>query len=170
MKFKDIPKFTRTPQYRVDIPLDYLEQKINKNKSELELQLNPDFQRGHVWTEFQQIAYMEFLLRGGKSGIDIYFNMPGWMNDWKGDFVCVDGLQRITAALKFLNDEIPAFGTYFSEFEDKLAFTDVFFTFHINNLQTKSEVLAWYIEMNSGGTIHTDKEINRVKQLLEKEK
>ena len=72
--------------------------------------------------------------------------------------------------LKFLNDEIPAFGTYFSEFEDKLSFTDVFFTFHINNLQTKSEVLKWYIEMNSGGTIHTDEEINRVKQLLEKEK
>ena len=31
------------------------------------LQFNPDFQRGHVWTEGQQIAFMEFLLKGGKT-------------------------------------------------------------------------------------------------------
>lgn len=169
MKFKDIQKFTRTPQYRVDVPLDHLKSWIEDKEFDLNLQLNPDFQRGHVWSESQQIAYVEFLLRGGKSGIDIYFNMPGWMGNWKGDFVCVDGLQRITAALKFINNEIPVFNHYISEFEDRLPFTDGNLTFHVNNLKTKSEVLNWYIEMNSGGTIHSDEEINRVKQLLKKE-
>ena len=38
------------------------------------LQLNPEFQRGHVWTEEQQIAWVEYYLRGGKSGNTIYLN------------------------------------------------------------------------------------------------
>lgn len=37
---------------------------------------------------------------------------------------------------------------------------------NINNLQTRKEVLQWYIEFNSGGTVHTKEEIDRVKELL----
>ena len=38
---------------------------------------------------------------------------------------------------------------------------------NVNDLQTKREVLQWYIEMNSGGTPHTEAEIERVKKLME---
>ena len=82
--------------------------------------------------------------------------------------MCVDGLQRLTAALAFLHDEIPAFGHYYSEYEDKLPF-DVDFIFNVNDLKTKAEVLQWYIEMNAGGTPHDSKEIDRVKALLSAE-
>lgn len=53
--------------------------------------------------------------------------------------------------------------------EDKLPF-EVDFLFSVNDLQTKAEILQWYIEMNSGGTPHTSKEIERVKKLLDQEK
>jgi hypothetical protein len=70
--------------------------------------MNPDFQRGHVWTEEQQIAYVEYLLKGGMSGRTFYFNKPSWKNkdtiNGYDDFVCVDGLQRTTAIEKFLNN------------------------------------------------------------------
>lgn len=168
MKFTEIPKFTRTATYHVDILLEDLKDWIER-KEEMNLQLNPDFQRGHVWVKEQQIAYVEYLLRGGSSGREIYFNHPGWMKDWKGDFICVDGLQRITACLAFLNDEIPAGGLLCSEFEDDVRMADVSLSVNINDLETRKEVLTWYIEMNSGGTIHTDLEINRVKLLLSNE-
>ncbi|MCK4668252.1 hypothetical protein KAU33_15985 [Candidatus Dependentiae bacterium] len=168
MKFTEIPKFTRTATYHVDILLEDLKDWIER-KEEMNLQLNPDFQRGHVWVKEQQIAYVEYLLRGGSSGREIYFNHPGWMKDWKGDFICVDGLQRITACLAFLNDEIPTGGLLCSEFEDDVRMADVSLSVNINDLETRKEVLTWYIEMNSGGTIHTDIEINRVKLLLSNE-
>lgn len=40
--------------------------------------------------------------------------------------------------------------------------------FHIciNSLMTKYKVLQWYIEMNSGGTVHSEHELNRVRDLL----
>lgn len=167
MKFSDIPKYTSWGNYAVHHDLKYFKDTISKYIED-GLQLNPDFQRGHVWTEKQQIAFMEYLLRGGMSGRDLFFNHPGWMTSFDGDFVCVDGLQRITAALRFLNNEIPVFCTYYKDFEDKLP-SDAYFYVHINDLKTRKEVLQWYIEFNSGGTVHTEEEIDRVRKLLEKE-
>lgn len=160
-KFREIPEFTQDSPYKIDQPVKSLEEFLDGYFKQ-GLDMNPDFQRGHVWTEDQQIAYVEFLLRGGKSGRDIYFNHPGWMRNWKGDFVLVDGLQRITAFLRFLRNEIKAFGYLRKEFEDDLNFADPTFRVHINTLQTRAEVLRWYLEMNSGGTPHSQAEIDRV--------
>jgi len=74
MKFTDIPKFTRVPCYHTDIGIDYLPIYIKDLKENYGLNMNPDFQRGHVWSKEQQIAYVEYLLKGGASGRDIYFN------------------------------------------------------------------------------------------------
>jgi hypothetical protein len=42
--------------------------------------------------------------------------------------------------------------------------------FNINDLQYRREVLQWYLDMNTGGTVHSKEEIQRVKHLLEKER
>lgn len=135
--------------------------------------LESEFQRGHVWTKEQQIAYIEYFLKGGMSGRDLYFNHPDWYHKSERnyhDYVCVDGLQRITAVRKFMNNEIPAFGVYRKDFEDDFYFTfDIMrhsFNYHVNDLKTKEEVLQWYIEMNEGGTPHTKAEIDKVKSMI----
>ena len=169
MRFSDIKQFTSYGSYEVEQSLRSLPEWVEDQQNDLNLQLNPDFQRGHVWTKQQEISYIEYLLRGGSSARTILFNHPGWMTDWEGDFVCVDGLQRLTACLKFMNDELPVFNNYFfHDFEDKIP-RDISLRININNLKTRKEVLSWYIELNSGGTVHTDAEINRVKELLKKE-
>ncbi len=38
---------------------------------------------------------------------------------------------------------------------------------NVNDLKTEKEVLQWYVDMNAGGTPHTDKEIERVKRMIE---
>lgn len=177
MKFADIPQFTNVGQYEVNMPLMFLEEKIKdwETSPEMGLQLNPDFQRGHVWTTEQQIAFVEYFLKGGTSGRVVYFNKPNWghFNPIKGynDFVCVDGLQRITALRRFLNAEISIFGYLVTEFEDRLRMLRAGdnLRLNINNLKSKKEVLQWYLEMNTGGTIHTDDEIEKVKELIKKE-
>ena len=166
MKFANIEKFTKTSPYTVNQPLESLQKWVDDMKSDYNLNLNPDFQRGHVWTTLQQIAYVEYLLRGGKSGRNLFFNSPHWMGSFKGEMVCVDGLQRLTACLTFINNKIPVFSNYYEEFEDRLRVADITLIVNVNDLKTKEEVLTWYLEMNSGGTPHTDEEINRVKQLL----
>lgn len=169
-KFAEIPRFTRDASYAVDYPLDYLIRWIKSEEIESRLQLCPIFQRGHVWTEQQQIAFLEFLLRGGKTGRDLYFNCPSWHRQVKSgnynEFVCVDGLQRITAIQKFLENKIQVFRSFYYEYTDKMRFCQDTMRVHINDLKTEEEVLQWYIDLNAGGTPHTNDEIERVRHLL----
>ena len=52
-RFKDIPQFTRTGSYQVDMDIKIIPGWIETEQKEMNLQLNPKFQRGHVWTEGQ---------------------------------------------------------------------------------------------------------------------
>lgn len=174
MRFQDIPKFTPDGSYQVDIPLAFLERSLGSYDEAYGLHLNPDFQRGNVWSEEQQIKWLEFFFRGGRSANVIYFNCPDFsahkehkseLCDIQGMY-CVDGLQRLTAMRRFLKNEIPIFGTYCNEFEDSNALYSFSLKFNVNCLQTRKDMLQWYIDMNSGGTVHSEEEINRVKKLL----
>lgn len=169
MKWDEIPKFK---EFGIPNPInmgfvryvDFIEDEIENYN----LQMNPKFQRGHIWMEEQQIAYVEFFLRGGKSGRDFYFN---W-NKLTDEYVCVDGLQRTTALKRFVNGEIKAFNQYFNEF----SFTgrevggqplpEFSVNVYMNNLSSEKEVLQWYVDMNAGGTPHTSEEIDKVKKMI----
>lgn len=173
-RFRDIPQFTQTPGYHVDVGWDYLEDWM-KDHLEQGLNIDPDFQRAHVWTEAQQIAFVEYGLRGGLSGKAIYFNHPHWMHFKRkknayDDFVLVDGKQRLNAVMRFLHNEIPAFGSYRREYTDKIRLAGPGFSVFINDLKTRAQVLTWYLEMNTGGTVHTDEEIEKVRRMLAEEK
>ena len=62
----------------------------------------------------------------------------------------------------------PEFLIVKNRFEDNLPM-EIDIIVNINELKTRKEVLKWYIEMNEGGTPHTEEEIKRVKRLLESE-
>jgi hypothetical protein len=168
MKFQDIRQFTAA-HYVIDLSWDYLEEWL-KSHEDLNLELEPDFQRAHVWDNEKRSKYIEFQLQGGKSGKDIYWNCKGWMNKSEGPLMLVDGLQRITAVRKFLNnDNVTAFGHYFKEFEGHIPNWTGGFKFHINNLSDRKDILTWYIDLNDGGVVHTTEEIDKVKKMLEEE-
>jgi len=170
LDIKTIKQYTSVGGYHVTHSLGYIKDKIERWQKEQNLQLNPDFQRGHVWTETQQILFIEHIFKS-KDNLSrtppIYFNHPGWMTSFEGEFVCVDGLQRITAILKFLNGELKIFGGYDINHIDNLDINDYYIPVSINNLKTRAEVLNWYLELKSGGTVHSNEEINKVKKLLE---
>lgn len=174
MKFREIKMLMRDGDYEVDVDLSMLEDTIKGYEKTYSLELNPDFQRGHVWNESQQISYVEFFLRGGKTGRKIYFNCPSWIvgnADYEElPMQCVDGLQRITALRRFVNNEIPAFGCLFKDFEDSPRRSQSVFQININSLGTRLEVLEWYLQMNEGGIAHSKEEIDRVKSLIEDER
>lgn len=172
VKFSEMPSFIVTGSTGIDVFFQDVPDEIEYLKTK-GLELNPDFQRGHVWNINQQQAFCEYALKGGKSGKYIYLNCYKWSNGSNGTpdnpFVCVDGLQRLTAIMDFYKDKFKVFGHYASEFEDvpRGYLTNMYFV--INELQYKREVLQWYIEMNSGGTPHTESEINKVKEILNNE-
>lgn len=172
MKFRDIPKFPFA-SYHVNVSWKYFTEWIgDKNDDSLTCDMEPFYQRDYIWTTEQKIAYVEYQLKGGFSGRDIFWNCPTWMNFKKtGNIIqLVDGKQRINAVTEFLNDKIPAFGIKYSEFEDKMHPLDPSFIFHVNNLQTEREVVEWYVGMNTGGSIHTEKDLKPALDYLKNNK
>ena len=163
-KFGDITQFTQA-NYECDQSWRFLDTWL----SEVDADMDPDFQRGHVWTLEQRSKYIEFCLRGGQGAADIYWNCPSWPHPSRAKVVIVDGKQRITSVRMFLQDEVPIFGgNLYSDYEDRLAAMgrNCNFRFHVNDLQSRTEVIEWYLELNAAGTPHTPKELARVRALL----
>lgn len=170
MKLQDFQyKIDNSRVQTIDIPLNMFVDTIEEFIKEDNLNLYPDFQRGRVWTIKQQESFCEFVMKRGHPG-RILFNHPGWLSTFTGQMVCVDGLQRITALQLMISDQLKIFGSYLSVYEDKDKFGRIIsIPIGINSLQTKSEVLEWYLQLNSTGTPHTELEIERVKRILEDE-
>jgi hypothetical protein len=166
-RYQDIPQFTKNATYAIDVSWNYLSVHYINSILDYKLDVNPEFQRGYIWTHQQKEKYIEFILKGGSSGRNIYFNCPGWHNGKIGQYILVDGKQRLDAVLSYLNNEFTVFGKYHNEYTDGFNLTQASFKWHVNDLTTYKEVLQWYIDLNDGGTIHTDIEINKVKQLIE---
>ena len=59
-----------------------------KTVAKFKVELNPDFQRNHCWTPKQRREYIEYCLRGGKTGHDIYFNQMGSLHNLTHPYVC----------------------------------------------------------------------------------
>lgn len=170
MRYKDIKQFPRC-NYQVTVDWSSLQFQLDWMSRDYVADFDPDFQRGHVWTAKQQRSYCEYILRGGTSGKDLYFNCPNWENgSTEGEFTLVDGKQRIRAVLRFLNDEIKIFDTYHKDFEGKLRGMLCNFTWHVAAIETRAELLEWYLDFNSGGTDHESEELDRVRELLRLEK
>ena len=169
LNWKDIPQRTRDGNYAVDVPWSDLEDSIERY-NRYGLVMCPDFQRGHVWTMAQRVAYVESKLSGGVPVDIIRLNQSGWMTDFKGELVCVDGLQRLTTALMFLRDEIPVFGGHVrSQIAGGRMPNEITFRLQINNLPTRAAVLTWYLERNGAGTPHSPEELARVAALRQAE-
>lgn len=165
-----------TARYECDADWSY----VNKHLAGWEqdyggLELNPDFQRGHVWTKDQQINFIENCLRGvvSSSGFLLQFNCPNWDDEKPSDlpkgFQCIDGLQRLTAVQEFLKGNVRPFGLtpedlLFSSFSIKSNFR---FRLAVHTFRDKVQLLDHYLAINTGGTPHSKEEIDRVTKLRE---
>lgn len=164
MKFRDIPQMTQA-HYAVHVSWSYLQAWLADHEK-IAFDMDPPYQRGYVWTEEQKTAYLEYILKGGISGRDIFWNCPGWMRGFEGPLELVDGKQRISAVLDFFSNKVKVFGHYYKEFEDSLRITDAVFIFHVNNLTNKKDIVQWYLDMNTGGSVHTEKDLQPAYEMM----
>ena len=136
----------------------------------------PDYQRGHVWTQTQQVAYIEAKLRRQvPHDVDIIrANCPAWSITRSRTFTdldpetveLVDGLQRITAIQRFMRNEIGVFGGYRASEIADVRRGMYALTYRVNSLTTRADVIRWYLQLNTSGTPHSADEIERVRGLL----
>ena len=166
MKFSDI-KTLPFGMYACDVSWNMLDDWL-KSHEDFNINMDPFFQRGYVWSKEQKTAYVEYILRGGMSGKDVFWNHPYWMHfgNTIGELVLVDGKQRIDAVLGFLHDEVTAFGHKFSEYEGNMRMELATFRMHVNNIEDMKEIVEWYVGLNTGGAIHTKDDLKPALEFL----
>jgi len=138
---------------------------------EYPVDIDCDFQRGHVWTTKQKQLFVGHLLEGGQVQPCVLNTDP---RDVLAAAQLVDGKQRMAACIDWCDGAISAElsdGRLINYNElDKTSKTmcvmSVGLRFTITTMDRKG-VLSLYIKLNKGGTIHTDAEIERVRRLLE---
>jgi len=161
--FQDIPQFPRA-RFEIDVEWRELERVLAGWRTMYIVDLEPDFQRGHVWTEEQQVKYVEYRLRGGETGDLILWASTDW-EETPPHVDLLDGLQRLTAVRRFLRDEIPVFGHHRSAWTGTLRLYHNF-RFRIVETAARAELLALYLTLNDGGSVHTSEELARVRAMI----
>ena len=160
-------------KYEVDNSWSRIEKTLELIQKDYGLNLEPDFQRGHVWTEDQQVRFVEAAIRGAitSAGLLIQFNCPIYAGKNTGDLPdemqCVDGLQRLTSLRKFIAGDIKPFGLHVDDLEGtEFDPRRYYYKMAVHAFQTKAELLQYYLDLNAGGTPHSAEEIDRVRGLL----
>lgn len=163
MHFRDIPQYPRA-HYMVHVSLDYLASHVQGYEEAYGFTMDPEYQRDHVWTMEQRTAYVEHVLMGGETGLEIIVNVENFNKTHKAPGVAevLDGKQRLTSLLMFVRDEVRAFGRLASEYEGKCRANIVWKVVDLNPI----EVMRLYVMLNAGGTAHTREEIDRVRALI----
>lgn len=147
---------------------------LDREPGMYDFDLNPDYQRGPVWSELQQRRYIGHCLTGGASP-PIYVYRDRFKTDAPQEVV--DGQQRLRAIYAFIGGQIPAevyhkgawVELWWKDFDEidrrshymeaKICFGD----------WTREERLRFYLRLNSGGVTHPEEELDRVRALLLRE-
>lgn len=163
--------------YATDIPWGYLEESLQRYGNDWGgLDLEPDFQRGHVWSAAQQQHFIENVMRRvvTDAGLVVQFNCPHWdtepiSTDLPRGLQCIDGLQRLTAIRAFMRGEVRPFGLSLGDF-DGTSYAPRRSLYRIrlavHAFQSRAELLTYYLDINAGGTPHGANELDRVRRLL----
>jgi hypothetical protein len=131
----------------------------------------PGFQRDNdKWTEERQSKYIWNLLRGNKGQAIVLYNTQ----DNEAKWWILDGLQRITAIVRFLTDETFFVKTKYGDFncaqlrastpaEQVPSVGSVLIS--KNNFESHVSACEHYIEINEGIT-HSEKDIQRARDFI----
>ncbi|MCZ7860682.1 DUF262 domain-containing protein [Agrobacterium salinitolerans] len=131
----------------------------------------PPFQRDHVWTQEQEIAFVNSARRRLHLGT-YTFNITAGMKEARrvdengreyyfADLWLLDGMQRLTALQRFFDNEFPVAGSYWSDVSEenrRFFLSDVHFASYETNLVDEAVMREMYDAMNFGGTAHREEE------------
>lgn len=135
------------------------------------INLNPDYQRASVWTIEQKKKFMGSLLLDSTRIPCLWLNSPASV---VRNSEVLDGKQRILAILGWLDNEYPAIfpnsdiEIFYRDLDSQMeTYIDNHCIINIRfvNLD-RNNAIKFYLNLNSGGTVHTDEELQRARDLL----
>jgi len=139
------------------------------------IDLNPDYQRGNVWTEEQQHRLIDSIYRNVDIGKFAVIKRP-WGPDGNKPltpklYEMLDGKQRLTALIAFYLGHLAYKGKYYNELSnrDQGHFMNYSVSYAESNFMTQEQKYRYFLKLNTTGTPVDPAHMERVANLLKKE-
>jgi hypothetical protein len=154
--------------YHVNVGLGYLVTTL----CQYNINLNPIYQRDYVWTLEQKQKFVGAMLENHNAIPPLWFNWTS--KEFSRDSAeVVDGKQRIQACLEWLDGKFDAICpcketvhiAQLDEIDMRNIGMSCVFDWNFVDL-TPKEVMKFYLRLNSGGTVHTKDDLEKVEKLI----
>jgi hypothetical protein len=132
------------------------------------LDMEPDYQRGHIWTLEDKVALIDSVFNDIEIG-KFVFIFTGYNKD--SNYEILDGKQRLTALIEFYEGRFKYKGKTYYELNRRDQ--AMFLRFHISYARTDEPIsnemkYRYFLRLNTRGKEQDPKHIEYVKSLLEK--
>lgn len=168
---KDSLKISRKVE-NDDIKISYQQRQISSilltYYSGSGIDLNPDYQRGNVWTDEQKYNLIKSIFRNIDIGKFTIIRRP-FSKDLDSYYEMLDGKQRLTTILEFYEDRFKYNGKFFSEMHprDQMHFKEYSISYAETEPLTDGQKYNYFLKLNVTGTPVDLKHIKKVERMLE---
>ena len=140
------------------------------------IDLEPDYQRGNVWTNEQKVALIDSIFKNIDIGKFTIIKRP-WGDNPNVPmtpklYEMLDGKQRITALFEFYTGRFKYKGLYFYELHprDRNHFRNYVISWAECSPLTDEQKYRYFLKLNTGGSPVDPKHLEKVKEMWEKAK
>lgn len=162
----------RIPAWEFDLPWDALEAFLRGLERDFgAVEMEPDFQRSHAWSEDQTRRFIEDALRGvcGPQHMVVCFNQPAQPGDLSaGQVLCLDGLRRMEAVLGFLAGRVLPFGLSVDDLrgtEFSHQSLGLYLRVRMYDFAYRHELLSHYLDLHAGRPQHSWASLDNIRRL-----
>jgi len=135
------------------------------------LDLNPDYQRGNVWSLQQKRSLIESIFKNIDIGKFTIIRRP-FKEDLEHHYEVLDGKQRIIAISEFFEGRYIYRGKRYQDLHpfDQHHFRDYAISYAETEPLTNEQKYRYFLKLNTTGQPHDQEHLNKVKEMWEKEK
>jgi len=166
-----IPKLEKNKDLRLSYQQRQIESLLSSYySSNTGLDLNPDYQRGNIWTQEQKVDLINSIFNNVDIGKFAIIRRP-FGEDHDKYYEVLDGKQRITALIEFYEDRFRYKGVLYSELSpyDRNHFDDFSVSYAETSPLTDEQKYRYFLNLNKSGSPVDPKHIEKVEKLLEGE-
>lgn len=133
------------------------------------IDLEPDYQRGNVWSEKQKVSLIDSIFRNIDIGKFTIIKLP-FTEDGPG-YEMLDGKQRLIALTEFYESRYPYKGKYYHEmhWRDRIHFREYPISYAESVPLTKEQKYRYFLKLNTSGVPVDPDHLTNVMLMLERE-
>lgn len=166
--WEKLPKFTQREEMR----LQFFQSSLSSFHSyiyKFGVDMNPDYQRGLVWQLEDKQKLIDSIFKGVDIGKFVFIR-----RDYGSEshlYEILDGKQRLTAIMEFLEDRFKYNGFYYSELHpvDQSHIQGYSVSLAEVSNPTKEQIYRYFLRLNIGGKPMAQEQLDKVEKLLHDE-